>query len=299
MPDSEHQALLRNKTWHLVSPHKGSNIIGCKWVYKVMRKADGSIDRYKARLVAKGFKQRYGIDYEDMFSPVVKAATIRLILSIVVSKGWSLRQLDVQNAFLHGHLEEDVYICSNHLDMIVSIDVQRAGPARPAARSGRTGPARGGPPPCCEPRVRPMVRPVGHFPGPCRPFSRVGPGRPTARQASHVLIYQFFLTKVNFFHKSQHMKEAAYNFIVLSKTYLNSQVISKRKSRKSQHIGQNERAVSGHGPTGPGHHRAAGRGCGPWPGPATGRAARAWPANTGPGRATDRAKRSGHGPGQI
>jgi hypothetical protein len=101
-----------------------------------------------------------------------------------------------------------------------------------------------------------MVRPVGHFPGPCRLFSPVGQGRPTARQASHVLIYQFFLTKVNFFHKSQHMKE--YNFIVSSKTYLNSQVISKRKSTKSQHIEQNERAMSGHGPTGPGHHRAAG-----------------------------------------
>lgn len=68
-------------------------MIGCKWVYKVKRKPDGTIDRYKARLVAKGFKQRYGIDYEDTFSPVVKAATIRLVLSIVVSNNWSLRQL--------------------------------------------------------------------------------------------------------------------------------------------------------------------------------------------------------------
>ena len=111
--DAEYQALLKNQTWHLVPRPKGKNIIGCKWVYKVKRKSDGTIDRYKARLVAKGFKQRYGIDYEDTFSPVVKAATIRLILSIAVSRGWTLRQLDVQNAFLHGVLEERC-ICINH-----------------------------------------------------------------------------------------------------------------------------------------------------------------------------------------
>jgi hypothetical protein len=71
--DSEYCALQRNKTWHLVPAPQGGNIIDCKWVYKIKRKADGSIDRYKARLVAKGFKQRYGIDYEDMFSLVIKS----------------------------------------------------------------------------------------------------------------------------------------------------------------------------------------------------------------------------------
>ncbi|XP_071685509.1 uncharacterized protein [Lolium perenne] len=108
--EDEYNALLQNKTWHLVSPDTSRNIIDCKWVYRIKKNADGTIDRYKARLVAKGFKQRYGIDYEDTFSPVVKAATIRIVLSISVSRGWCLRQLDVKNAFLHGILEEDVYM---------------------------------------------------------------------------------------------------------------------------------------------------------------------------------------------
>jgi hypothetical protein len=108
--DVEYDALEKNQTWHLVPPEGIKNVIDCKWVYKVKRKADDTFDRNKARLVAKGFKQRYGIDYEDTSSPVVKAATVRIILSIAVSRGWMLRQLDVQNAFLHVILEEKVYM---------------------------------------------------------------------------------------------------------------------------------------------------------------------------------------------
>ncbi|KAK1629455.1 hypothetical protein QYE76_003770 [Lolium multiflorum] len=107
--EEECNALLENKTWHLVPPSRNKNLIDCKWVYRIKKKADGSIGRYKARLVAKGFKQRYGID-EDTFSPVVKIATFIIVLPLSVSRGWSLRQLDVENAFLYGVLEEEVYM---------------------------------------------------------------------------------------------------------------------------------------------------------------------------------------------
>jgi hypothetical protein len=89
--DAEYDALEKNQTWHLVPPKGIKNVIDCRWVYKVKQKADGLFDRIKARLVAKSFKQRYGIDYEDTFSPVVKADTIRIVLSIAVSRGWMFR----------------------------------------------------------------------------------------------------------------------------------------------------------------------------------------------------------------
>jgi histone deacetylase 1/2 len=108
--DTEMAALHRNDTWSLVPPRPGINIIDSKWVFKLKHNADGSIDRFKARLVAKGFKQRQGIDYDDTFSPVVKPTTIRVLLSLAVSHGWHMRQLDVHNAFLHGVLSEEVYM---------------------------------------------------------------------------------------------------------------------------------------------------------------------------------------------
>ncbi|KAD3069268.1 hypothetical protein E3N88_37148 [Mikania micrantha] len=106
----EYLALIRNGTWSLVPRVSNANIVACKWVYKLKRDQNGAIQRYKARLVAKGFNQQPGIDYHETFSPVVKSTTIRLVISLAVTQKWSLRQLDVQNAFLHGDLQETFYL---------------------------------------------------------------------------------------------------------------------------------------------------------------------------------------------
>ncbi|XP_019190296.1 PREDICTED: uncharacterized protein LOC109184713 [Ipomoea nil] len=108
---AEIQALQDNNTWVLTELPPGKNPIGCKWVYKVKLKADGSIERYKARLVAKGYTKQLGVDYLETLSPVARMTTIRTFLAIAMIKGWHVHhQLDINNAFLHGDLEEDVYM---------------------------------------------------------------------------------------------------------------------------------------------------------------------------------------------
>jgi hypothetical protein len=105
----EFSALLANHTWDLVLRPPRSNVVTGKWVFKHKFKADGSLERYKARWVLRGFTQRPGIDYDETFSPVVKPATVRTVLSLAVSRSWPVHQLDVKNAFLHGTLSETVY----------------------------------------------------------------------------------------------------------------------------------------------------------------------------------------------
>ncbi|KAG3018255.1 hypothetical protein PC119_g10731 [Phytophthora cactorum] len=96
----------------------GQRAIGTKWVFKIKRKADGSIEKYKARLVAKGFKQKYGIDYTETFSPVVKYVTLRMEIAMAKYFGWPLDQLDVVTAFLYGVMKEVVYcVVSEGVDL--------------------------------------------------------------------------------------------------------------------------------------------------------------------------------------
>ena len=105
----EYDALIKNRSWDLVPRPCGANVIIGKWLYRHKFGAYGKLARYKSRWVARGYTQQPGIDYEETFSPVVKPATIRIVLSLAVSRGWPIHQLDVKNAFLQGTLSETVY----------------------------------------------------------------------------------------------------------------------------------------------------------------------------------------------
>ncbi|RVW74635.1 Retrovirus-related Pol polyprotein from transposon TNT 1-94 [Vitis vinifera] len=106
----EMSALEKNKTWEIVERPKGKNIVDCKWIFTLKYKADGSLERHKARLVAKGYTQTYGVDYQETFAPVAKMNTVGILLSMAAHYNWQLLQYDVKNAFLHGDLDEEIYM---------------------------------------------------------------------------------------------------------------------------------------------------------------------------------------------
>lgn len=106
----EYESLIKNKTWNVEKLPTGQKVVRNKWVYKIKRKTDGSIDRFKARLVAKGYTQKYGFDYEETFSPVVRLDSIRLIFALVAKLDLDMIHFDIKTAFLHGELKENIWM---------------------------------------------------------------------------------------------------------------------------------------------------------------------------------------------
>ncbi|GKA45533.1 ribonuclease H-like domain, reverse transcriptase, RNA-dependent DNA polymerase [Tanacetum coccineum] len=106
----ELDSINRNNTWRLTSLPPGHKAIGLKWVFKTKKDADGKIIKHKARLVAKGYIQEHGIDFEEVFAPVARMETIRLLLAIAANNKWQVHHLDVKSAFLHGDLQKEVYV---------------------------------------------------------------------------------------------------------------------------------------------------------------------------------------------
>lgn len=108
--DSEIEAIKKNDTWELTELPTGGKKIGIKWVYKTKLNEHREVDKYKARLAAKGYTQQHGVDYGEVFAPVARLDTIRLVISLAAQKEWTIYQLDVKSAFMHGELNEEVFI---------------------------------------------------------------------------------------------------------------------------------------------------------------------------------------------
>ena len=108
--EQELTTLEKNGTWILTSLPPGKKALSSKWVYKTKFRPDGSVERHKARLVIRGFEQVKDKDYKHTFSPVAKLTTVRVFIALATAKGWPLHQLDINNAFLHGFIDEEVYM---------------------------------------------------------------------------------------------------------------------------------------------------------------------------------------------
>ena len=106
----EMEAIEKNLTWDLVKPPENCRPIGVKWIYKVKRNSTGDITRHKAQLVAKGYSQKRGKDFDEVFSPVARAESIRILIALAAQLKWDLHHLDVKSASLNGEIKEEIYV---------------------------------------------------------------------------------------------------------------------------------------------------------------------------------------------
>lgn len=107
---TEMEAVERNGTWELTELPKGRKAIDLKWIYKIKRDAAGNVTKHKARIVAKGYVQKKGVDFDEVFAPVTRIETIRLLLALAAKGNWEVHHLDVKTAFLNGEIKEEVFV---------------------------------------------------------------------------------------------------------------------------------------------------------------------------------------------
>ena len=108
--NSELQAIEDNNTWFWSDLPNGHRAIGLKWVFKVKKDAVGNTVKHKARLVAKGYAQKEGVDFDEVFAPVARLETVRVLLALAAHGNWEIHHMDVKSAFLNGNLQEEVYV---------------------------------------------------------------------------------------------------------------------------------------------------------------------------------------------
>ena len=127
----EFNSTSEHSTWDLVEVTKTMNVVGCRWVFTIKYNSDGTIDRYKARIVARGYHQQQGVDYEDIFSPVIKSTTIRIVLGLAVNNEWPVRQIDVNTRLFSKGISMKKSSCHNLRASLIRINpIMFAGFAR-------------------------------------------------------------------------------------------------------------------------------------------------------------------------
>jgi hypothetical protein len=106
----EYESILKNDVWEVVPRPQGKSVVTSKWIYKIKHAADGSVEKFKARFVARGFSQKEGIDYDEIFAPLARYTSIKIIISLASVFYWKLHQMDAKTVFLNGEVEQEVYI---------------------------------------------------------------------------------------------------------------------------------------------------------------------------------------------
>ena len=104
----EYDSIVKNSAWEIVPRPVGKSVVGSRWIHKVKKAVDGSVEKYKARFVTQGFSHIEGIDYEETFAPIARYYSIRTILALSAPMGWKIHQMDVKTMFLNGIIEEEV-----------------------------------------------------------------------------------------------------------------------------------------------------------------------------------------------